>query len=56
MRRREQDYTRETLTSGDLHLESVPGFHVDVTGIFELPLPDEYDLLEALLAERSSSG
>jgi Uma2 family endonuclease len=54
LRRRENDYTVETLTTGTFHAETVPGFHFEVDGLFQDPLPNEFDLLNALLAENPS--
>jgi len=51
LRRRENDYAVETLSAGTFHAETIPGFHFEVEGLFEDPLPNEFDLLSALLAE-----
>ncbi|MCW3094563.1 MAG: hypothetical protein JWL77_181 [Chthonomonadaceae bacterium] len=51
LRRRENDYALETLTIGAFHSEAVPGFHLQIEQLFQNPLPNEFDLLQALLAE-----
>ena len=53
LRRRENDYTVETLSTGAFHSETVPGFHFQVEDLFQDPLPNEFDLLNALIAENS---
>jgi Uma2 family endonuclease len=51
LRRRENDYALETLTSGAFHSETVPGFRFQIEQLFQDPLPNEFDLLQALLTE-----
>lgn len=55
LRRRENDYSVETLSTGKFHSETVPGFHFAVDGLFQDPLPNEFDLLNALLAENPTT-
>lgn len=51
LRRRENDYAVETLSQGAFHAETVPGFHFQIEQLFEDPLPNEFALLQSLLAE-----
>src|SRR5262249_12928658 len=51
LRRRESDYAAETLSTGTFHAETVPGFHFHVDMLFQDPLPNEFDLLNALIGE-----
>lgn len=50
LRKREGDYAVETLTEGEWHSETVPGFHLDVARLFDDPLPNEVDTLNRLIA------
>lgn len=52
-RKRDEGYTADTLTDGEFHSETVPGFHLDVLSLFLDPLPDEFEVLNGLLAEAS---
>ena len=51
LRRREDDYDLDTLSSGVFHSEAVPGFHFQVEALFQEPLPNEFALLQSLLTE-----
>ena len=51
LRRRENDYALDTLTGGVFHSEAVPGFHFQIEHLFQDPLPNEFNLLQSLLAE-----
>jgi len=51
VRRRDDDYQIETLSTGTLHFETVSGFHLEVEALFQDPLPRKLDILTALLAE-----
>ena len=50
LRKREDDYSRETITTGIFRSEVVDGLALDSALFFQDPLPDEYDLLQSLLA------
>ena len=54
LRHRDTGYLVEMLTTGTFHAETVPGFHFEVEAIFQNPLPNEFDLLTALLAMPST--
>jgi hypothetical protein len=49
LRRREQDYAEEILTTGALVLESLGGLQLQTDWLFTEPRPDEVDTLNALL-------
>src|SRR5258708_26961805 len=45
LRKHGEEYSRETLTSGEFRPETIPGFHLSVNDMFLDPLPNEVDLL-----------
>jgi Uma2 family endonuclease len=51
LRKRNGNYAVETLTQGTFQSETVDGFRLDVSDMLADPLPDETEILAALLAE-----
>jgi Uma2 family endonuclease len=51
LRRSDDGYTEQMMESGPFHLKSVEGFQLDAEWLFSDPLPNEFDILDALLSQ-----